>query len=108
MKLYRIFIPKCYNDGNKIETKKIRKVLGEIREHFGAYSLNPLATLPLIEGIWTSDTIDKIYKEQVFMVELFLQDTFDNQKWLKSFKEIVRQELKQEEIFIIVQDAEII
>jgi hypothetical protein len=108
MKLYKIFIPKCYNDGRKIETKKIREVLENIRKRFGSYSLNPLATLPLIQGVWTSDSTNKIYREQVFMVELFVQDTFDNQKWLKSFREIIRQELHQEEIFIIVQDAEII
>lgn len=108
MKLYRIFIPKCYKDGKRIETKKIRKVLEDIRKRFGAYSLNPLAVLPLIQGVWTSNLTNKIYREQVFMVELFVQDTFDNQRWLKAFKEMARQELEQEEIFIIVQDAEII
>jgi len=108
MKLYRIFLPKQYNDGKEIEYKKIRKITEEITERFGACSLHPKATLPSIEGIWTSDKTNKIYDEPVFMIELFIEDTFDNQKWLESFKEMTRQRLKQEELFVIVQNAEIL
>ena len=108
MKLYRIFIPKNYNNGKPIESKKIRKVTEGIQERFGGYSLNPFASLPIIQGVWTSDETNKIYSEPQYMIELFVEDTFDNQKWLKSFKEMTRQELQQEEIFVIVQDAEIL
>jgi len=108
MKLYRIFIPKYYNDETKIEIGKIRKITDQIKDRFGSYSMNPFARLPLIEGVWTSDKTGKTYTEQMFMAELFLEDTFKNKSWLKAFREIVKQELKQEEIFIIVQDAEII
>jgi len=42
------------------------------------------------------------------IVDLFVEDTLDIQKWFKAQKELWRQELEQEELFIIVQNAEII
>lgn len=107
VKLYRIFLPKYYNNSNLIEPKKIRKITEQIQEKFGAYSLNPFARLPIIEGIWTSDT-KKVYSDTLYCVELFVEDTFNNQSWLKAFKEMARQELQQEELFVIVQNAEIL
>ena len=83
------------------------KITGSIRERFWAYSLNPFARLPSLGGIWT-DGKSKVYNEPMQLIELFIEDTFDNQKWVKAFKELTRQDLQQEEIFIIVQDAEII
>ena len=108
MKLYRIFLPKYYNNGQPIEAKKLRKIADDIRTKFGAYSANPFATLPIIQGVWTDGGKNKIYTDQLICIELFVEDTFDNQAWLKSFKELARQELKQEELFVVVQNAEII
>ena len=108
MKLYKIFIPKYYNNGELIEIKKIRKITEMIKDNFGSYSLNPFARLPLIQGVWSSEKTNRTYTEKMFMIELFVEDTFNNQKWLKAFKEMVRQDLSQEEIFIITQNAEII
>ena len=106
MKIYRIFLPKFYDDGKKIPMKKILKIAEQIRIRFGGYSLRP-ASLPVIQGVWASKE-KKIYAEEMFMIEIFMEDTFNNKKWLKSSKELWRQELKQEEIFVIVQDAEIL
>ncbi len=108
MKFYKIFLPKKYNDGKLIELKKIREIAEEIRERFGAYSLNPFANLPIIQGAWTDNKTKKTYIEPMYSIELFVEDTFDNQKWLKSCKEIWRQKLNQDELFIVAQDAEII
>jgi hypothetical protein len=108
LKLYRIFLPKVYNNGKPIEKEKIRKVTDDLTKKFGGYTLNPLAYLPLMEGVGTSNKTHKIYTEQVICIELFIQDTFNNQSWMKAFTEMIRQEFKQEELFVIVQNAEII
>ena len=55
MKLYRIFIPKRFNDGKKIPSNKILKIAEEIREKFGAYSFDPYGRLPIIQGVWTNN-----------------------------------------------------
>lgn len=107
MKLYRIFLPKKFNDGTPIPTKIILKIAEEIREKFGGYSLDPFGRLPVIQGIWTSDQ-KKQYREDMNLLDLFVEDTFDIQKWFKAKKELWRQELQQEELFIIVQNAEIV
>ncbi len=108
MKLYKIFLPKYYNDGKKIEDKKMRKVTTDIMERFGGYTVNPFAVLPIIDGAWKDKKTHETYLDKLICIEIFMEDTFDNQKWLISFKELVRQQLKQEELFVIVQNAEII
>ncbi len=107
MKLYRIFLPKRFNDGKNIPTNKILKIAEEIREKFGAYSIDPYGRLPIIQGVWTSDKKRK-YEDEMNILDLFVEDTFNIQKWFRAKKEIWRQELEQEELFIIVQNAEII
>ena len=110
MKIYRIFLPRFYNDGIKIPITKISKITDQVRERFGAYTLRhaslPIMQKEIMKGVWTSGK--KIYDEQMFMIELFVEDTFKNKRWLKAFKEIICQELNQKEIFIITQDAEIL
>jgi hypothetical protein len=108
MKLYRIFLPKQDQKGNEISSAKADKITRMIEKRFGAYSLNPLARLPLIQGAWTSKSTKKIQKEPMHVAELFLEDTFKNRRWVKAIKEMARQEFKQEEIFIISQEAEIL
>ena len=108
MKLYRIYLPKRYNDGKEVKQEKIRKIAEEIREKFGGYSLNKPSNLPFIQGVWTSNKDSQIYKEEMYLIELFIEDTFDNQKWMSAHKEIWGQELRQQELFVIVQDAEIL
>jgi len=107
MKLYRLFLPKRFNNGKLIPTNKILKIAEEIREKFGAYSFDPYGRLPIIQGIWTS-TKKRKYEDEMNILDLFVEDTFDIQKWFQAKKEIWRQELEQEELFIIVQNAEII
>lgn len=97
MKLYRIFLPKTYDTKKKIPLKIILKILEDIEERFGAYSMNPFAQLPLI-GCW-KDNKDKKYEEEHFEVELFTEDTFENKRWIIAYKEMIRQKLKQEEHF---------
>ncbi len=105
MKLYKVFLPKFYNDKTAIPTNFILKIAEEIRERFGAYSLNPFGRLPII-GVWTNH--QKKYTDEMNVLELFVEDTFDIKRWFQAKKELWRQELKQEELFIIVQDAEIL
>ncbi len=108
MKLYNIFLPKKYNDGKEIEQAKIQKIVAEITEKFGAYSLDPHARLPVIQGVWTSDEDDKVYEDEIYLIELFIEDTFANKKWISVRRDLWRQELAQKELFVIVQDAEIL
>ena len=41
-------------------------------------------------------------------IEIFVEDTFDNKNWLKTYKEMIRQDLKQKEIFVIEMNAEML
>ncbi len=107
MKLYRIFIPKTYDTKIKIPMKIIQEIAEKIEERFGAYSLDPFTHLPVIQGCW-KDKDGLKYEEEHFLFELFLEDTFENKKWIEAYKEMIRQELKQKEIFILEMNAEIV
>ncbi len=107
MKLYRIYLPKLFNDKKPVPEEILFTILKTIREKFGGYSLDPSGRLPVIQGAWTSSE-QKVYVDEMSVIELFVEDTFDTQKWFKTQKEIWRELLQQEELFIIVQDAEII
>lgn len=107
MKLYKIFIPKRDNNKKVISVDKMRKITEQIRQRFGGYSFHPSVQMPVISGVWTEEDMI-IYREPVQLIELFVEDTFDNQKWMRAFKEMTRQDLDQKEIFIIMQDAEIV
>lgn len=107
MKLYRIFLPKKYNNKKKIPIGQIIHIAEEIEERFGAYSINPFAFLPAIEGSWKGD--DGLqYKEEMFLLEIFMEDTFKNKEWLQAYKVMIKQRLKQKEIFILELSAEVV
>ena len=107
MKLYKIFIPKKYNDNKPIPVEKTMKILNQIEEKFGGYSLDPFGKLPIL-GIWKDPEERKRYVDEIQTVELFTEDTLNIKKWFSSQKELWRQELEQKELFIMVQDAEIV
>ncbi len=107
MKLYRIFIPKKYNEGTIIPIEKTTKILNEVEERFGGYTIDPFGRMPLI-GVWNNPKDRQRYIDEVQILELFVEDTMDIKKWFNANKELWRQHLKQEEFLIIVQDAEII
>jgi len=107
MKLYRIFIPKTFNDKKKIPIKIIQDIAEKIQERFGGYSLDPFAHLPVIQGSWQGSEGLK-YEEYHFLLELFTEDTFENKKWISAYKEMIRQDLKQKEIFILEMNAEVV
>ena len=107
MKLYNIYIPKFYNNGEKIPQEKIAKILDEIIEKFGVSSYQENAKLPLVQGVWISKE-GKRYSDVVSLVCLILEDTVDHNKWFIEKSRLWRQELEQEEFFIVVQYAELI
>lgn len=107
MKLYKIFIPKKYNDRTAIPIEKTTRILNEVEEKFGGYNIDPFGRMPLI-GVWNDPKNKQRYIDEVQILELFVEDTMDIKKWFSANKELWRQLLKQEEFFIIVQDAEII
>ncbi len=107
MKLYKIFIPKKYHDGTAIPLEKTTKILNEVEEKFGGYTVDPFGRMPLI-GVWNNLKSKQRYIDEVQIMELFVEDTMDIKKWFSANKELWRQLLGQEEFLIIVQDAEII
>ncbi len=107
MKLYRLYLPTRYNDGKEIEIEKLNSITEKIERRFDGCSLYPSVKPPIIQGIWIDKKISKRYEDSIVMTEVIVEDTIKNQKWFKSFKKTIKKELKQKEILIIVQYAEV-
>ena len=84
----------------------IQTIVERFGDRFGGYTFDT-SYLPIIEGFWENkDAIQ--YEEKHFLLELFIEDTFDNKKWIKVQKEKIKKELEQKEIFIMEINAEIL
>ena len=89
MKLYKFYLPKQFNNGKKVPKEHFSSIAREIEKRFGAYSLYPEIHLPLIQGFWKSPTGER-FKEPMYLLELFTEDTFSNQEWLSAFKIMIK------------------
>jgi len=106
LKLFRFFIPKNYNDGHKIPALKIKYVTDQIIDKFKGYTMNPNAVLPILEGVWIKK--GNPYRDKVICIELFCQDTYENCDWVRDFCKMTRTALKQEALFVLYHDAELV
>jgi hypothetical protein len=99
VKEYDIFVPLNYNDGSPIETKKIRHIQQILLERFkGLTDLSEPS-----EGYWKM--ADVTHKDEIVIYRVLAAKTAAARKFLKSFKEQLKKDLKQEEILIIERDV---
>lgn len=79
----------------------------KLKKDLAVITLDPFGRLPLI-GVWNDSKNKERYVDEVQILELFVEDTIDIKRWITASKELWRQKLEQAELFIMVQDAEII
>ena len=106
-KCYDIYLPIKYNDGTEIEIEKYGEVENELLDQFGGVTSvrheNPL------RGLWKSG--ESVYHDEiiVFTVIDFTYDgSGERDRFLRDYKEILKQRFEQEEVLITAQLLEII
>jgi hypothetical protein len=99
VKEYDIFVPLTYNDGSPIEATKLQRIHKILLDRFEGLTYFPQPN----EGYWTMANVT--YKDEIVIYRVLTTKTGSARKFLKRFKEKLKQDLKQEEILIIERDV---
>jgi len=94
-------IPLKYNDGTDIEPEKFFKIKNEVLEKFGGISIHPLS----IEGAWIDKIDDARYYDNCKRFEVCAEKCEDTYHWLSKYKEQLKNEFKQKEIYMIAMEV---
>ncbi len=108
MKLYCFFLPRNYKNGKPVEEEKFDIFTEKLNKKFKGVTFIPSIDFPLIQGTWTNPKTKEVSKDKIAKIELFVEDTMKIQTWIKNFKTYLEKELGQDEIFVLVQNAEIL
>lgn len=104
MRKYDIYLPLKYNDGEAIESEKIVKVWDELAEAFGGITVSPL-TAPY-QGRWKYGGVE--YIDEIIKVEVVATNDRAAKKFLKEFKEGLKESLQQIDILITTHGIQVI
>jgi hypothetical protein len=100
---YEILLPRKYNDGSAIEPEKLLLVKQELFERFGALTVNPHP----LEGIWSQAgaTFEDVLLKYVVDVP---EDTAEVQMFFRQFKEVLKERLRQFDIWIVAYPIRVV
>ena len=100
MKKYEIYLPLKYNDGSEIEPEKIKQIREELIAVFGALTVSSLSAP--FQGTWRYGGVE--YIDDIIKIELITEDDRKTEKFIKEFKEHLKELLRQIDILITTQD----
>ncbi len=100
MKKYEIYLPLKYNNGKEIEPVKIKRIREELISVFGAPTVSSLSAP--YQGNWKYGGVEFI--DDIIKIEIITGDDRKTQKFFKDFKERLKQDLRQIDFLITVQD----
>lgn len=102
MKEYDVYVPLTYNDRTSIEPTKFKDIKERLLQEFGGLTYFPQRN----EGYWQVGGVT--YYDQIVIYRVLAKDAARARKFLKGFKEHLKQWLQQEEILIVERDAKVL
>jgi hypothetical protein len=104
MRKYDIYLPLKYNNGEAIESEKIVGVWDELAEAFGGITVSPLSAP--YQGRWKYGGVE--YIDEIIKVEVVAASDRAAKKFLKEFKERLKESLQQIDILITTHGIQVI
>lgn len=101
---YEIFIPLNYNNGSLVEEKKIFDTVEELMKKFGVLTTYPVSLRA--SGLWKEG--DKVYDGPMMVYRLDLGEDDKTLNFFVKYKEKLKKEYRQIELYITRQWIEII
>lgn len=92
LRRFEILLPRQFNDGTPVPANLISSTLFELREEFGAVSLETQT----IRGTWEHEGM--LYRDDLVRVYVDVSDNEENQQFFRDFKEILKSRFGQLEI----------
>jgi len=104
MRKYEIYLPLKYNDGKAIESEKVVEVGTELAEAFGGITVSPLSAP--YQGRWKYGGVEFI--DEIIKVEVVATNERAAKRFLKEFKERLKESLQQIDILITTHGIQVI
>lgn len=93
-----------YNDGEEIESNKIVRVWDELADTFGGITVSPLSAP--YQGRWKYGGVE--YIDEIIKIEIVTTNDRAAKKFLKEFKERLKESLRQVDILITTHGIQVI
>ncbi len=102
MKEYDVYVPRNYNDGQPIAKKKLKQIKALLSEEFGGVTEIQLRK----KGWWKMQAV--IFRDKITIFRVFAKNTRAARRFLREFKDRLKQDLEQEEILIVEKEARLL
>ncbi len=99
---YEILLPLAFNDGSPVPEELIAESVGELKQQFGALSLETQR----IEGLWPRHGHSQ--PDDLVRVFLDVPDTPENREFFLGFKERMKQRFQQDDIWVTTHALEVL
>ncbi len=94
LRRYEILLPLRFNDGRPVPAELVAQTVIRLREKFGAVS----AENQTIQGQWQHE--DVVYRDDLARVFVDVADTPGNRRFFRQFKEQVKTDFQQLDIWV--------
>jgi hypothetical protein len=102
MKKYDIYLPLKYNDGKEIEPQKLKQIRQQLIATFGALTASSLSAP--FQGTWRYGGCE--FVDDIIRIEIVAKEHVRSYLFFKSFKEELKETLRQLDILITVHDID--
>ena len=99
---YEILLPRRFNNGSSVPGEVFATVLVTLRERFGAVS----AERQTIRGEWEHE--GHVYEDWLVRVFVDVPDTAEHREWFRAFKERLKRDFQQLDIWITTHPIEVL
>ncbi len=102
MRRYEILLPLRFNDGLPVPDDMVGGVLVTLRERFGAASFETQA----IRGVWQHE--GHVYRDDLARIFVDVPDAPAHRAWFVEFKEQLKRDFQQLDIWIVTHPIEVL
>lgn len=102
VKEYELYVPLTYNDGSAIESEKLVRIREQLLEQFGNLTFFPQHN----DGFWTMGGVT--FRDSIVLYRIVTDKVRPARRFFRQLKEELKRTLRQEEIFIVERDVEIL
>jgi hypothetical protein len=99
---FEILLPLFYNDGRPIEDQKFLDTDDALVTTFGATSTDSV----VVRGHWLYESTK--YEDRLIRVRLDVEDSAENWRLMREFKEVLKQRFEQVDVWISAHRIEIL
>jgi hypothetical protein len=102
MRRYEMLLPLRFNDGSAVPPDRVGGVLDALRKRFGAASFEPKA----VQGEWEHEGV--VYRDELARVYVDVPDTEENREWFQAFKERLKADFGQLDIWLTTHPIDVL